>query len=316
MLSIGTFQSYLHLNQLKDYSAGDVGWISGMYMFLGLLLSIQVGPFLDHFGPRLLGWVGAAMTVTMFFLVAECKLYWHFMLCFGIFGGLGSAINGLIGVAVVGKLFSRHRGLALGVAMTGGSVGSIIFPIVLRDILPRYGWQWSMRIIGFFFAGMMLLGIACILPYPRLLRSISPGGQLQPRRDTAALNFAAFRSPAFGFVTAGMFTFEFTIFAIGGLLPTIATEAGFTPEDGYVLLAIIGALACPGRILPGLLGDRVGHYNVILAMVVVTMIFMGTLFVPFTLNMRVLYAFSALWGFCTGSFLSLTPGKLRVQLVQ
>ncbi|CAM1509901.1 Fc.00g002360.m01.CDS01 [Cosmosporella sp. VM-42] len=306
MQSIGTFQSYLQLNQLSDHTLGEVGWITGMFMFLGLFLSIHVGPVLDHYGPRVLGIFGAGMTVAMFFIVAECKTYWQFMLGFGVFGGIGSAITGLVAVAVVGKLFVRRLGLAMGIALAGSAVGSIIFPIMLRSLLPKLGWRWSMRILGFFIAGIMIPGVFCFFPYPRLLAAISPNGQ--QRRDRAVLNLAAFRSPAFSFITAGLFTLEFVLFAISGLLPTIATSAGLTPEDGYTLIAIMGGTSVFGRVLVGVIGDRIGHFNALILTVIASLLIMGTMFVPFGTKIAgVLYTFSALWGFCSGSFLSATP---------
>lgn len=309
MQSVGTVQTYLHENQLNKFTAGEVGWITGMFLFLGLFFNLQIGPLMDHYGPRILSIVGAAITITMFLLLAECKTYWQFMLCFGIFGGFGSAITGLIAVSIVGKLFVRRRGLAMGLALAGSSVGSVIFPVLLREILPKMGWRWSMRILAFTIAGMMVPGVLCFMSYPRLLRMISPGGQVPRRKGGAALNFSAFRVPAFSFVVVGLWMLEFVIMGISGLLPTVATSAGFSPEDGFILLAVLGACSVPGRIFPGIVGDKVGHFNVLLLMILLSIILMGTLFVPFTKNAKMLYAFSGLWGFCSGSFLSITPGK-------
>lgn len=42
--STDTIQSYLYLNQLKSYSIGSVGWITGLFLFLGYFLNIQLGP--------------------------------------------------------------------------------------------------------------------------------------------------------------------------------------------------------------------------------------------------------------------------------
>ncbi|KAH8679140.1 major facilitator superfamily domain-containing protein [Ilyonectria robusta] len=303
MQSLGTIQSYLSLNQLSDYSTGEVGWISSVYLFLSLVLGLRVGPIFDAHGPRILGPLGAVLVIATYLLMAECKEYWQFMLCLGIFGAFGAAMTMVVAVSTVGKLFVRRRGFAMGIALAGSSIGSIIFPIMLRSTFPNLGWRWSMRITGFFAAGLMLPAVLCFLPYQRLIPASS-----QQVSKGSALNLGAFSNPAFNLVTAGMFMLEFVIFGIGALLPTIATGAGFTPENGFLLLAIIGGTSTIGRVVPGIIGDRVGHFNVILAMMAVTIVFMGTLFVPFgTTSAPVLYAFSALWGIGSGSFLSVTP---------
>ncbi|KAM5353980.1 hypothetical protein ACJ41O_000630 [Fusarium nematophilum] len=305
MQSLGTVQSYLSINQLRDFSEGEVGWISGMFLFLSLVFNLQVGPLFDVHGPNVLGPVGTVLYTAMFLIMAECETYWQFMLCLGVFGSIGAATTMVVAVAIVGKLFVRRRGLAMGIALAGSSVGSVIFPIMLRSTFPELGWRWSMRIMACISAGLLVPAIVCFIPFNKL-HGISSDGQR--RAKSSALNLAAFKSPAFNFVTAGLFMLEFAIFSIAGLLPSISTRAGFTAEDGYTLLAIIGSASCFGRIIPGLMGDRVGHFNVLLISMFFTIIFMGAMFVPFgTTSAPVLYAFSAIWGFGSGSFLSITP---------
>ncbi|KAI8279552.1 hypothetical protein K4K59_008917 [Colletotrichum sp. SAR11_240] len=113
MQSVGTVQSYLQLNQLSDYTARDLGWISGIFTSLGLLLGIQAGPLMDAYGTRLLAPISAATLVPLFFLLGECTEYWHFILCLGVLGGISSALTSTVAMAVIGKLFSRRRGLAM-----------------------------------------------------------------------------------------------------------------------------------------------------------------------------------------------------------
>ncbi|KAF4344148.1 monocarboxylate transporter 2 [Fusarium beomiforme] len=305
MNSLGTVQTYLSMNQLRNYSEGEVGWISGLFLFFSLILNVQVGPMVDVHGPNIIGPVGAVLYVAMFLLMAECHSYWHFMLCLGVFGSIGAAMTMVVAIAVVGKLFVRKRGLAMGITLAGSSIGAVIFPIILRSTYPNLGWQWSMRIMAFISAGLLIPAILCFTPFNKIYKSSTDG---QPSPKSSTLNFNAFQSPAFCFVTGGIFMFEFVIFSISGLLPSISTRVGFTPENGYTLLAIVGAASTFGRIIPGIIGDKYGHFNVLLATLVFTVVFMGALLVPFgTKSAIALYAWSAIWGFGSGSFLSITP---------
>ncbi|KAF4949768.1 hypothetical protein FGADI_8636 [Fusarium gaditjirri] len=309
MNSLGTVQAYLSMNQLHDYSEGEVGWISGLFLFLSLILNVQVGPMVDVHGPNVIGPVGAVLYVAMFLLMAECRNYWHFMLCLGVFGSIGAAMTMVVAIAIVGKLFVRKRGLAMGITLAGSSIGAVIFPIILRSTYPNLGWQWSMRIMAFISAGLLLPAILCFTTFNKIYKSSTSG---QPSPKSSTLNFTAFQSPAFCFVTAGIFMFEFVIFSISGLLPSISTRVGFTAENGYTLLSIVGAASTFGRIIPGIIGDKYGHFNVLLATLVFTIIFMGALLVPFgTKSATALYAWSAIWGFGSGSFLSITPGMMN-----
>ncbi|KAK2037652.1 hypothetical protein LZ31DRAFT_480564, partial [Colletotrichum somersetense] len=100
MQTIGTIQSYLELNQLSSYSSRDVGWITGAFTSLALFLGIQIGPMFDAYGPRVLGPIGCIIYIPTFFVLAECRVYWHFMLVLGIWGGTGAAILSMVGVGV------------------------------------------------------------------------------------------------------------------------------------------------------------------------------------------------------------------------
>ncbi|KAM0351772.1 hypothetical protein ACHAPU_002284 [Fusarium lateritium] len=310
MASIGTVQSYLSLNQLKDHSVSEIGWISGVYLSLSLVPNFYIGSLLDRYGPRVLSPVGGVFSTATFILMAECKTYWQFMLCFGVFGSIGTSICCTTAIGVVGKLFVRRRGLAMGTAVMGTSLGSIMFPLLLRSTFQSLGWAWSMRIVALVVGIVTTIGIVCFLPFQRLVRSSPCDSDKEsvPEEPVSVLDLSAWKNRSFVFVSCGVFLIEFVVFGIGGLLPTISTGAGFSAEDGYTLLAILGACSCIGRFTMGLLGDRLGGINSTIGVMALIVILMSTIFIPFsTTSAPLLYTFSALWGFCSGSFYALSP---------
>ncbi|OHE95006.1 riboflavin transporter MCH5 [Colletotrichum orchidophilum] len=317
MQSSGAIQSFLLENQLRDYSARDVGWITGVYSFLTMLLGIQAGPLMDVYGPKLLGPLAAGLIVLMFLLLAECATLWQFILCLGVLGGIGNAIATTVGIAVIGKLFNRRKGLALGLALSGSSTGGIIFPLALRQMFPMWGWEWSMRAIGFLTILIMVLGIICLLPFTSLHTALESDGVSAGRnRKKAVMDFSAFSSVPFSLICGAIALLEFVIFGATAILPTLVALSGFPMEHGFNMLAILNGLSSLGRILPGLVGDRLGHYNILLVMIVFTLICTAATLTAFgSTRIEALYAFSALWGFGTGSFLSLAPGKSKFVLL-
>jgi MFS family permease len=58
MASVGTVQSYFSLNQLKDHSVSEIGWITGVYLFLSMIPNFLIGSLLDRYGPRVLSATG------------------------------------------------------------------------------------------------------------------------------------------------------------------------------------------------------------------------------------------------------------------
>ncbi|KAI1074257.1 riboflavin transporter MCH5 [Whalleya microplaca] len=306
MQTIGTVQAYLEQNQLSSYTSRDIGWITGVFTSLAMFLGIQIGPLFDTYGPGFLGPVGCVIYLPVFFVLAECSKYWHFMLVLGIWGAVGAAILSMVGVAAIGKSFVRRRGLAMGIALCGSSIGGVVMPLMLRKLLPILGWTWSIRILAFILSAVMIGGALC-LQQPFQKRQGSEASE-RHRRKRAALNFIALTSGTFTFVTIGLFALEFAVFGIFSLLPTYASVAQFSSDTGFVLVAIANATSTAGRLIPGLAGDYFGHFNVLLCMILCTAAFTAAILVPFgSTSLGALYAFSALWGFGSGSFISLTP---------
>ncbi|KAF4911940.1 Riboflavin transporter MCH5 [Colletotrichum fructicola] len=320
--AIGTVQAYLQEHQLSGYSARDIGWVTGLYTALTLFLGIQAGPIVDRYGTEVLAPLSTALTLPTFFLLAECKYYWQFMLCLGIYGGIGGALASTVAVSVVGKIFTRLRGLAIGLALTGSALGGVIFPFLLRELFPKWGWAWSMRFVGFTIAGVMIPGTLCFIPFAKLSRThhhtqlVVPS---QPSADPAAptprhraasatINFAAFRVPAFSLIAAAFFLLEFVIFGISGIFPTLANWAGYPADTGYNIVAIVNGCGCISRIGAGFLGDKLGHYNVLFTSTCVTIVCVAVTILPFgTTHIQALYVFAVLWGLSSGVFSALIP---------
>jgi MFS family permease len=300
MVSIGTIQEYLQTNQLSHYTARDVGWIPSVFVYLSLGLGIWVGPLFDRYGPRWIALSGSISYIAMMFLLAECKVYWHFLLCLGVLGGIGGATLCTTGLAVVSHWFKRRRGMAHGVAMVGSSLGGTTIPLILRSTLPKYGYAWSIRILGFIFLGCLV--VANVLMKPRLPPS-------PEARNKRLLSLGLFGDLKFTFLTITVFGFEIVLFGALGILPTYANYGTDYPADtGFYIIAVMNGVSCFGRIIPGYISDKIGRFNTLMIMIVFTLIIMLVLWLPFGhTSLAALYAFTALFGFGTGSWMALTP---------
>ena len=300
MVSIGTLQDYWHLHQLKEYTPRDIGWIPSVFVYLALGLGICVGPLFDRFGPRWILWIGSSSYIAMVFLLAECKEYWHFLLCLGFLGGSAGACLTTTSLAIVSHWFKIRRGLAAGIAMIGSSFGGVVIPLILRATLPKYGYQWSIRILGFVFTGCLVIGN--ILMKPRL--PPSPEAKKQ-----SIFSLRLFGDPRFSFLTVSVFGVEIVLFGALGILPTYASiSTDFPPDTGFYLIAVMNGVSCFGRILPGYVSDIIGRFNVFMIMIAVTLLLMLVIWLPFGhTSLAALYLFVALFGFGTGSWMALTP---------
>src|ERR1700761_3627566 len=74
MNSIGIYQAWISTHQLSSLSAGQIGWIFGIYNFMVFFCGIQIGPIFDARGPRLLMWIGSALIIITFICMGFCTL--------------------------------------------------------------------------------------------------------------------------------------------------------------------------------------------------------------------------------------------------
>ncbi|KAF2111786.1 major facilitator superfamily domain-containing protein [Lophiotrema nucula] len=300
MVSIGTLQDYWMQNQLSNYSARDVGWIPSVFVYLSLGLGIWVGPLFDRYGPRWIALLGSIGYLVMTFLLAECKVYWQFVLCCGILGGVTGAMLTTTSLAVVAHWFKRRRGLTQGIAMMGSSTGGLTIPLILKETFPKYGYAWSIRIIGFIFLGCFIFGNI-------LMKARIPPTAAAKKK--AIISLSIFGDLRFSLFTISVFGFEVVLFGALGILPTYATlSTDFPPDTGFYLIAILNGVSCLGRILPGYVADKIGRFNTLLVMIVFTLVWMLVLWLPLgNKSLPALYCFAALFGFGTGSWMALTP---------
>jgi MFS family permease len=303
MCSIGTLQDYWRVHQLKVYSPRDIGWIPSVFVYLSLGLGIFVGPVFDRYGPRFLVIIGTIAYIIVIFALAECTKYWHFMLCLSVAGGFSAALITTAGLAAVSHWFDKRRGRAAGVSMIGNSIGGMIIPLILRAIFPRFGWAWSIRILGFILTGFLIIGNILIKG-----RLTPKGPPITTGKRPSMMSFHLFADARFSFLSLAIFGMEIILFGALGILPTYATSQGYPSEVGYYLIAVMNGISCLGRFFPSYLSDYVGRFNTLLLMLFLTLVVMLVLWLPFgATSLPALYAFAALFGFGTGSWMALVP---------
>ena len=70
------------------------------------------------------------------------------------------------------KLLAVHkrRSFALGVFAVGSSVGGIVHPIVVQQLLERMSFQWTMRIVASILgAAILISNLVCFVSLSRLV---------------------------------------------------------------------------------------------------------------------------------------------------
>jgi MFS family permease len=296
--TIGTFQAYLSTHQLKDYSDGSIGWIFGVYVFLTFFCGVQIGPVFDAKGPRLLVLSGSFLIMVAMIAIGFCSEYWHFMVVFGIINGLGTSLIFTPALSAISHFFYRRRGMATGMAVTGGSIGGIMFPLILENLFSKIGFAWATRVVALIC--FVLLGTACVLIKSRLPSKPASRENILP-------DLYIFKDPVFVLTTAGVFFTEWGLFIPISYISSYCLVHNLSPEFSYHLLAILNVGSFFGRWIPGYFADFLGRFNTIILTTSLCLISTTCLWLLAGDSVAILIIYALLFGLGSGSCISLTP---------
>lgn len=295
--SIGTFEAFIKEHQLKEVTSGKVGWIFGVYIFLTFLFGVQIGPLFDARGPFLLMLAGSILTISQIIALGWCTEFWHFMLTIGVAGGLGASLIFTPSVAAVGHWFLEKRGTATGIATTGGSIGGIVFPLTLQSLFPKIGFAWATRVVALIC--LVSVATACLLVRSRLPK--------KPISKDVLPDFRIFKDLELLVTTMGVFFIEFGCFIPIAYISSYAMAHGVSSKFSYQLLAIHNAGSSFGRWLPGYFSDFLGRFNMLIATVALCVVCTLCLWLPANGNLPLTIVYCVVFGFASGSNISLTP---------
>ncbi|KAG7445510.1 MFS general substrate transporter [Guyanagaster necrorhizus] len=295
----GAFSDYYNETYLSDYSPTLISMIGALQVFLLYIFAGFAGAVFDALGPRLLvPGSGIVVAFSIFMLsITKPQKIWQQYLCQGVLFNVGATFGYFPCLAITAHWFRRKNAYATGCVAAGVSVGGIIIPIMMHRLLPKIGFGWTIRIIGFIC--LFCYTVAMITIYPR-----RPTKPLPPM--SRLLDFGAFKHPTYSLLAIGGWISIFSTFnpfVYVGLYGSVAF--GESKLTSYYL-AILCAASIVGRVGHGLIADRLGRYNLICAATLLSSILILALWYTSSTEGG-LVAFAVLYGFASGPFFSLFP---------
>jgi MFS family permease len=224
-------------------------------------------------------------------MVSLCSEYYQFFLAQSILMGTSVAFLQFPAFAVMGHYFDKRRAAALGIVASGSSVGGVIFPIVLSKLLnsSSLSFGWSIRIVAFIMVPFMLF--ACFIIKPRV-----------PPRKTTIFIGEAWKIKRYVLLVAGLFFMMMGMWIPVFYLPVYAVSRGMSPLLASYLLAMINGSSTFGRIIPGILADKLGGMNMFAFAGVGTSVMVFCINEP-TTNAGII-VYSIFFGFVSGTIIS------------
>ncbi|KAI1187680.1 major facilitator superfamily domain-containing protein [Nemania serpens] len=294
---IGVFQQYYVTGPLSNYSESTISWIPSLQVFVVTGSNAIMGRLFDSYGPRWILVIGTIVYSFGLMVTSLSSQYYQFILSQGIVLALGaSAVFNCATNSVITWFFKR-RATALGIMVSGSSLGGVVLPIMMDKLIPQIGFPWTIRILGFMF--LALCGISCVTIKSRL--------PPRPKPLRLADYVSPFKEPKFTIVVIASFFLFWGLFLPFNYLILQAADAGIDPTLVPYILPILNALSIPGRILPGFLGDRLGRYNTMIFISALSGVITLALWIPGSKSTAAIILYGAIFGFASGGIISLLP---------
>jgi predicted MFS family arabinose efflux permease len=239
---------------LEEFGASRAATASAVSLLWlgGAALGPLAGWLVTRGDPRLLVAGGLASATAGLLVGALARTLRVFSLAVGVGGGIGVGLTGMVTqAALLADAFVRRRGVAMGIAFSG-SMAAYVLALPLQAVITRLGWRAAL--VAYAGATLALAPTAWRI-LPARLRPRVRGGATAAREPGVA---AIVRSLPFWTLAV--------LFTTPPLLGYLATTQhalylgahGFTAAQASALLGVGGVLAASGRVLFGILADRIG----------------------------------------------------------
>lgn len=191
---------------------------------------------------------------------------------------------GLIGVlpstVLVSKWFSRRRGTAVGIVLTGTSIGGVLIPLMATPLIAHYGWRAAMMFVSLIVWVVLLPAVIFFVRnHPADLGLLPDGGSVDAARENEGFAKAKTVQQQMGLtLRQALSTPMFWVFGICASLifyPIFVTtqqfilylqtpRIGMSAEQAGFAQASLFAVSVGGKFFFGFLSDKFAPTRVML----------------------------------------------------
>ncbi len=243
--SFGTF--FKPMADEFDAGSGATALVFSITIALSFLLAPVTGKLADRFGPRPVLWLGAASIFLGLLATAATPNLFLGYVTYGVGVGLAIACGYVPMVATVGGWFERRRAMAMGVAVAGIGLGTLVGAPLSARLIGATSWRTTFVIYAIGCAGLLLLASIPARFGPAAMPSAIP-------RSIREL----FRLPDFRLLYLSSLCVTLGLFVPFVFLAKYADERDIGSVAAATLVGLIGGSSVVGRLGLGGMADRLG----------------------------------------------------------
>jgi sugar phosphate permease len=246
-----------HLLKHFGWPRAQLSTLQGLALPISAGISAPlIGWLLDRVEARIVMVAGAIMTGASFLIASRVDSFGPLFGAYVLLG-VGIGASTLLPCAlVIANWFGARRGLAMGLAFAGTSLGGAAMTLVGNFAIARGGWREGYVALAIpMFVVVIPLVIIVVRTRPPQAEGLSvaqasdalPGFELRE----------AFRSRSFWMISAAQFFFAAVAAGTGLHLITYLTEVGYTASFAAGMMSLAYVFAAFGKLGMGLFADRV-----------------------------------------------------------
>lgn len=241
------------------------------------LSTLFVGRLVDRFGIRAV----VLPAITLFALsIAALSLSpasaFFFIAMYGVAGIFAGGQTPLPYAKAVAGSFEKHRGLALGIAMTGVGIGTILIPQLAQYLISTVGWRGA-------YVGLGIAVFVLAFPPVYLFLRDPIAAAKQHNGEVAGLTGKeAARTPQFWSLAFIFFALVCVPAGVIAHIVPILTDQGISPQVATSAISAAGVALIVGRLIAGYMLDRIWAPYVTLFFILIPLVGLGLLFLPIT----------------------------------
>jgi MFS family permease len=248
------------------------------------------------------GWAGFGLSHSL----------WQVYLSLGVVAAIGMSATWVPCNATVVRWFVRRRGLAVGIASSGGSVGNLVVPPMAAALVGLMGWRATLPAMAAVGAAGMLACSRFMIRDPERLHLHPDGADAPPAAsahrlaDEDSFTLTEARRTATFWFLFGVFALTWlTVFVPFAHLVAFADDLGYRGIDASLALSAIGLGGVMGRLCTGPFSDWFGRRRTLALMLVLQTV--SFLAFAASHDLVVLYPAAVVFGASYGGSVTLFP---------
>ncbi len=253
-----------HMIIATGFDESSVGFAVSLSTLIQGCLGVVVGFVVSKKGTRIPCIAGSILLAAGCLLIAFCTVSEAFFIFFfGVILGVGMGFAGMLTVQVlVNDWFDKNKPLAMAIALTAGSVGGFISPLVLEWVVSVSDWNMAWVVTAGVCLLSALFSVLFLADKPEDIGEVADGvaahikdGQTQKSCVELITVKKLFKNKSFYYICLNYCTKSLMYYSVVSYLVIFLVSSGITSGYAAKAISLLSLLSLVGRIICGFIKE-------------------------------------------------------------